>query len=104
MDEELDVVVAGLKSAGSPFDDNVEGICAHCGVEVIWRPYMPEPSTKLCFACALKAMEEADEPPELTVLKDTREEIKNLKGEAHANAVEAELAKLKKLMKFSKRG
>lgn len=51
-------VVCLRQEAGNPggFDDNRYAPCARCGVEVQYRPHAPEPSEKLCVACAAEMM------------------------------------------------
>lgn len=56
------------------FDDDVHGECADCGADIVWRPHVTEPSTKLCMPCVL---DRADgQPIEIGVSEQTREEVK----------------------------
>lgn len=38
-------------AGASPFDDDLEGVCADCGRMLSFRPYLAEESPKLCIAC-----------------------------------------------------
>lgn len=40
--------------------DSIEASCASCGSKVFHRPYAPEKTRKVCIACALTLMEEAE--------------------------------------------
>lgn len=35
----------------SPFDDNVDGVCARCNIAIYHRPWIPEAVRKLCLPC-----------------------------------------------------
>lgn len=39
------------QAAMSRFEDDARGVCAVCGCEVAYRPYMPEEAPKLCVDC-----------------------------------------------------
>ena len=56
--EEVVVICSG--SSNTRFTDNKHGHCAECGSPIVWRPHVPEPSTKLCVDCGFKAMNEAE--------------------------------------------
>ena len=38
----------------SPFDDNLKGICSHCGVTVMYRWHAPRKPKRICLECMLK--------------------------------------------------
>lgn len=43
----------------SCFGDSVLGQCDGCHAPITWRPHVPEPSKKLCWACGTKNLEAA---------------------------------------------
>ena len=51
--EKVDYVVC-LPVGPSPFDDNLTGVCSHCGIKIMFRPYMPKTPPKICIHCAAK--------------------------------------------------
>ena len=56
--EQADVVVCGPTSH---FGDDVHSFCSKCGVDIVYRPYVPKKPSKVCMACAeLMAKEEKD--------------------------------------------
>lgn len=38
----------------TPFKDNVETVCADCGIGIRHRPHCPRTPPKLCFRCVAK--------------------------------------------------
>ena len=50
---EADFVVCMRVGSPSPFRDNVEGVCSHCGHAIFFRPYMPPKPRKICVECAV---------------------------------------------------
>jgi hypothetical protein len=42
------------------FDDDVETVCADCGVTIFHRPHIPPAITKLCPTCALQRVTAED--------------------------------------------
>lgn len=40
----------------SSFADDRSTTCADCGAPIVHRPHVPEPSTKVCMACASRRM------------------------------------------------
>ena len=50
--EAVDFVVCMREGGFTPFDDNVKGVCAHCGHAIFFRPYMPKTPPKICVECA----------------------------------------------------
>jgi hypothetical protein len=56
--EECDMVVCVRKKDNkSPFKDNVDANCAHCGEEITHRPHVPKKPPKICMECAVVMME-----------------------------------------------
>lgn len=49
--EEADFLVCMREGSLSPFTDNDQGICAHCGHGIFFRPSVPKRPTKICIAC-----------------------------------------------------
>ena len=45
----------------SPFDDNLKGVCSHCGIDVMYRWHAPRKPKRICMECMIKR--EASEAP-----------------------------------------
>jgi len=58
------VVCMRVGSMESPFDDNVTGVCAHCGHAIFFRPYMPKHPQKICVECAVDLAHAQGRPPQ----------------------------------------
>jgi hypothetical protein len=52
--EEADFHVCVPADSPSPFDDNLTGFCAHCGIKIIYRWHAPRTPPKICLECAAK--------------------------------------------------
>jgi len=82
--EDVNILVCGsgdIERMDKVFSDNVHGHCAACGCEIVWRPYAPEPTLKLCFPCAasdVSDMVERGDVPEVAITKETFDEVKKM--------------------------
>lgn len=50
--ETVDFVVCAPSEWPTPFVDNVETVCAHCGRAIMHRPHAPKRPPKICVVCA----------------------------------------------------
>lgn len=53
-----DVLVC-REAGSSPFEDDLEDVCADCGRGLCFRPYLAEERTKLCRPCFSRRKEAA---------------------------------------------
>lgn len=64
------IVVCMPASSPSNFPDDIEGVCAECGMKIRERPHNPKNGRRLCFGCAVPLISEAvkkGDVPELHV-------------------------------------
>jgi hypothetical protein len=52
--EKVDYLVCVPWGTPSPFDDNLKGICSHCGRDVQYRWHAPRKPKRLCVDCWVK--------------------------------------------------
>ena len=52
--EKSDYVICMPWGTPSPFEDNLKGICSHCGIDVQYRWHAPRKPKRLCFKCWVK--------------------------------------------------
>jgi hypothetical protein len=45
----------------SPFPDNFKGVCAHCGIEIMYRWHSPRKPKRICIDCMIR--HEVEHPP-----------------------------------------
>jgi hypothetical protein len=66
------IIICGRKGSFKQFfPDDLYGECAHCGVEIVYRPHAPE-GEKICIEC-YRAIAKKDDKLEIT--SETEKEI-----------------------------
>lgn len=51
--EECDYLVC-VPWGPSQFDDNLRGVCSHCGIDVMYRWHAPRKPKRICLECMVK--------------------------------------------------
>lgn len=54
--EEATMVVCCRVGMPRHFDDDLEGVCSHCGQAVFFRPNSPKTPPKVCIECVTDMM------------------------------------------------
>lgn len=82
--EDATVLVCGLPSWDTPWDDNVQGTCFMCGIDIIWRPHAPDDAVHICPYCMeaelLELKAAGKELPSAHVSDESKRELKETLG------------------------
>ena len=75
-EDEEDIVICNTADIPSPFlHGNVNTTCALCGVAIYHRYHAPAKAKKVCIGCGLAELEKRPDGVEITVTKETLEEL-----------------------------
>lgn len=61
--EQCDYLICTPWGTPTPWDDNLKGICSHCGCDVQYRWHAPRKPKRLCMNCFIKLENKALSPP-----------------------------------------
>jgi len=50
---EYAICIRASEEIAKSFTNNIAGQCADCGVDIVWRPCMPDGPVKICIRCAV---------------------------------------------------
>lgn len=56
--EQADFVICCTNDSPRYFDDDIDTVCARCGVGIHHRPHAPKRPKKICLECAARNAEE----------------------------------------------